>query len=68
MVLPVSQYTTFVWTVNALSLMNFLNLRNSPHAQDEIRAYAEPIEAMFATHMPWTHEAFREFWGPSAIS
>ena len=68
MVLPVSQYTTFVWTVNALSLMNFLNLRNSSHAQDEIRAYAEPIEEVFAEHMPWTHEAFREFWGPSAIS
>lgn len=67
MVLPVAQYTTFVWTVNALSLMNFLNLRNSPHAQHEIQAYAIALEAMFAEHMPWTHAAFREHWGPSSI-
>ncbi len=67
MVLPVAQYTTFFWTVNALSLMNFVNLRNSPHAQEEIRVYAEAIEDMFASHMPWTHQAFREHWGPSAI-
>ena len=67
MVLPVSQYTTFVWTVNALSLMNFLNLRNAPHAQAEIREYAVIIEAMFQRHMPWTHAAFRAHWGPSMI-
>lgn len=67
MVLPVAQYTTFFWTVNTLSLMNFLNLRNSPHAQEEIRDYAVVIEDMFAAHMPWTHAAFREHWGPSAI-
>ncbi len=67
MVLPVAQYTTFFWTVNALSLMNFLNLRNSPHAQAEIRAYAQVIEVMFASRMPWTHAAFRAHWGPSMI-
>jgi thymidylate synthase (FAD) len=67
MVLPVAQYTTFVWTVNALSLMNFLNLRNAAHAQAEIRIYAEVIERMFQQHMPWTHAAFREHWGASAI-
>lgn len=63
MVLPVSQYSTFIWTVNALSLMNFMYLRNSSHAQAEIRAYAEAIEGMFATRLPFTHEAFREHWG-----
>jgi len=68
LVLPVAQYTTFFWTVNALALMNFLNLRNAPHAQDEIRQYAATIEGMFASHMPWTHAAFRQFWGPSAIA
>ena len=68
LVLPVAQYTTFFWTVNALSLMNFLNLRNDKHAQGEIRAYAEIMEAMFEARMPWTHAAFRRHWGPSAIS
>jgi thymidylate synthase (FAD) len=67
LVLPVGQFTTFFWTVNALSLMNFLNLRNSPHAQAEIQAYAEVIEEMFAARMPWTHAAFRAHWGPSMI-
>jgi thymidylate synthase (FAD) len=62
LVLPVAQYTTFFWTVNALSLMNFLALRNEVHAQAEIRAYAEILEEMFAARMPWTHEAFREHW------
>lgn len=67
LVLPMAQFTTFFWTVNALSLMNFLNLRNAPHAQAEIQAYAAIIEDMFRAHMPGTHAAFREFWGPSAI-
>jgi thymidylate synthase (FAD) len=67
LVLPVAQYTTFLWTVNALSLMNFLNLRNAPHAQAEIQAYAAVIESMFAERMPWTHAAFRAHWGPSMI-
>jgi thymidylate synthase (FAD) len=67
LVLPVAQYTTFFWTVNALSLMNFLNLRNAPHAQAEIRAYAEVIETMFQTRLPWTHAAFRAHWGSSMI-
>lgn len=67
LVLPVAQFTTFFWTVNALSLMNFLNLRNAPHAQAEIQAYAEVIEAMFRDRMPWTHAAFRAHWGPGSI-
>lgn len=67
MVLPVAQYTTFIWTVNALSLMNFLYLRNSPHAQAEIRVYAEVMESVFAERLPWTHAAFRQHWGAGAI-
>lgn len=66
-VLPVAQYTTFIWTVNALSLMNFLHLRNSPHAQAEIRAYAEVMEGVFAEGLPWTHAAFREYWGAGMV-
>jgi thymidylate synthase (FAD) len=68
MVLPVAQFTTFVWTVNALSLMNFVNLRNTSHAQQEIQAYAEALEGFFQAAMPWTHAAFRAHWGVSAIS
>lgn len=67
LVLPVAQYTTFIWTVNVLSLMNFLYQRTDPHAQAEIRAYAEAIEHMFAERFPMTHQAFRQFWGYGKI-
>lgn len=62
-VLSVSQYTSFIWTVNALGMMNWLHLRNKPTAQAEIRAYAEPMEKIFAQVLPVTHAAFREHWG-----
>ena len=65
--LPVSQYTTYLWTVNGLALMNFLWLRNSPHAQLEIRKYAEVIENWFKEYLPWTHEAFRKHWGVAML-
>lgn len=57
-VLPVSQYTEFIWTVNARSLINFISLRNESNAQYEIQEYAEVIEGFFAKIMPITHEAF----------
>jgi thymidylate synthase (FAD) len=58
-VLPVSQYTQFYWTVNARSLLNFLDLRLDKHAQLEIRRYAEAIAGVFKEKMPWTWEAHR---------
>jgi thymidylate synthase (FAD) len=59
-VLPVGQYTEFIWTVNARSLINFISLRNDEHAQYEIRCYADVIEQVFADCMPITHKAFVE--------
>lgn len=58
MVLPVAQYTQFHWTINARSLLNFINLRADSHAQWEIRRYAEAIQEMFREKMPWTWEAY----------
>jgi thymidylate synthase (FAD) len=57
-VLPVSQYTEFIWTVNARSLINFISLRNDSNAQYEINEYAKVIERIFAEKMPCTHTAF----------
>jgi len=65
-VLPVSQYTEFIWTVNARSLINFISLRNEESAQYEIQEYAKIIELMFSKIMPITHEAF-ENTGRDAI-
>jgi len=66
MVLPVSQYTQFHWTVNARSLMNFLSLRMDKHAQLEIREYAAVISGIFRDKMPWTWEAFSKNAGSAA--
>lgn len=60
MVLPVAQYTEFIWTVNARSLINFLSLRNDSAAQLEIREYADTIETVFANIMPITYKSFIE--------
>ncbi len=58
MVLPVSQYTQFYWSINARSLLNFINLRADAHAQQEIRQYAEAITEIFRSKMPWTWQAW----------
>lgn len=60
-VLPLSLYTQFYWTVNARSLMNFLSLRMEEHAQYEIREYARIIGGIMNEKMPWTFEAFQKY-------
>lgn len=57
-VLPVGQYTEWIWSCNAHSLMRFLALRNSPQAMAEIRLYAVAMEAMFEEIMPISHSWF----------
>lgn len=58
MVLPVSMFTQFYWTVNARALMNFLSLRTDINAQLEIREYAAAIEELFKEVMPITYQAW----------
>jgi thymidylate synthase (FAD) len=60
LVLPLSLYTEFYFTVNARSLMNFLSLRNHEQAQYEIREYAIVLEELWSEEMPVTAHAFRE--------
>lgn len=55
-ILPQATYTSFVWCVNARSLINFLKLRCEEHAQLEIRLYAGIIFDIFEAMMPWTAE------------
>lgn len=57
-VLPVGQYTEWLWSCNAHSLMRFISLRNSTQAMAEIRLYAHAMEQMLATIMPVTHDWF----------
>jgi len=60
-VLPLSLYTQFYWTINARALMNFCKLRLDEHAQYEIREYAKAIAEIFKSQMPWTYEAFEKY-------
>ena len=57
-VLPLALYTEFNVTVNARSLMNFLNQRNAAPAMLEIQRYAQVVEEFFEEKMPNTHRAF----------
>jgi thymidylate synthase (FAD) len=59
MILPVSLYTEFYWTINARSLMNFLSLRTGEDAQWEIRQYAQSVEHFFMEKMPYTYAAWK---------
>lgn len=60
MVLPVSMFTQFYWTVNARSLMNFLSLRQHESAQRDIREYANAVCELAAPVMPVTFAAWKE--------
>jgi thymidylate synthase (FAD) len=58
MALPLSLYTKYFWSCNPRSLMHFCSLRNSEHAQYEIREYARAAETFLERLMPVTHAAF----------
>jgi thymidylate synthase (FAD) len=57
-VLPLAMYTKYFWSCNPRSLMHFCSLRNSEHAQFEIREYARAAEGFLERLMPVTHAAF----------
>lgn len=68
MQLPFNIYTSFYWTVNARSLMNFLSLRVYDPAATfasypmwEMEQAARLVEEHFAATMPVVHEAFHKF-------
>ncbi len=60
-VLGTAVYTEFVWTVNAWSLMNWLQKRYHKSAQWEHQQYADAILEMFCETMPVTGQAFKEY-------
>ena len=54
-------YTQWYWKTDLHNLMHFLSLRADPHAQYEIRAYAEVMLGTLARWVPMTHAAFLEY-------
>lgn len=68
-ILPRNIYTSFYWTVNARSLMNFLSLRVGGRSESvhptyplyEIHLAAAQVETHFKKLMPITHAAFVQY-------
>jgi thymidylate synthase (FAD) len=54
-------YTQWYWKTDLHNLMHFLSLRADPHAQYEIRAYAEAMLGTLERWLPMTHAAFLEY-------
>ena len=54
-------YTQWYWKTDLHNLMHFLALRADPHAQHEIRAYAEAMLGTLARWVPMTFAAFLEY-------
>lgn len=60
-VLPLSTYTQWYWKIDLHNLLHFVALRADPHAQAEIRAYADVILDLVRRWVPTTAEAFRDY-------
>ncbi len=56
--LPLNTYTQWYWKIDLHNLMHFLALRFDPHAQYEIRVYAEIMMDVLKKWVPLTYEAF----------
>ena len=59
--LPVGIYTQFYWKVNLWNLLRFLSLRADPHAQAEIRVYAEAILGVVRAWVPNVSDAYDDY-------
>lgn len=59
--LPVNFYTQWYWKIDLQNLLHFLSLRADPHAQYEIRVYAEAILEMVKAWVPITYSAFERY-------
>lgn len=60
-VLPVSLFTEIYCNVDVHNLIHFLNLRQDPHAQLEMREIANAMEVIFKELYPWCAEARAKF-------
>ncbi len=59
--LTLNTYTQWYWKTNLHNFMGFLRLRADPHAQFEIRAYAEVMLGLLERWTPHTYAAFMEY-------
>ncbi|MEM7090741.1 MAG: FAD-dependent thymidylate synthase [Pseudomonadota bacterium] len=59
--LPANIYTQWYWKVDLHNLFHFLRLRADPHAQYEIRVYADAICEMVKDWVPAAYAAFEDY-------
>ncbi|MBV8094750.1 MAG: FAD-dependent thymidylate synthase [Acetobacteraceae bacterium] len=59
--LTLNTYTQWYWKIDLHNLLHFLGLRADPHAQHEIRAYAEAIMQTVSRWVPLAFAAFQDY-------
>jgi len=59
--LPINTYTQWYWKTDLHNLLHFLSLRADPHAQYEIRAYADVMLDTAKRWVPIASDAFDEY-------
>ncbi len=59
--LTLNAYTQWYWKIDLHNLLHFLSLRADPHAQYEIRVYAEAMLETLKRWVPVTFEAFSNY-------
>lgn len=59
--IPTGIYTEWYWKMDLHNLFHFLELRLDPHAQEEIRLYAEAMAKIVQATVPVAYEAFEDF-------
>jgi thymidylate synthase (FAD) len=59
--LPVSVYTEWYWKCDLHNIFHFLSLRMDPHAQQEIRDYANAMFTLMQPIVPIAAEAFLDY-------
>ncbi len=59
--LTLNFYTQWYWKIDLHNLLHFLSLRADPHAQYEIRAYAQAMMETVKRWVPLVYEAFCDY-------
>ncbi|MBV9736448.1 MAG: FAD-dependent thymidylate synthase [Acidisphaera sp.] len=65
--LTLNTYTQWYWKIDLHNLFHFLALRGDPHAQYEIRAYAEVLSRSVQAWVPQAWQAFRDYRLDAAV-
>ena len=59
--LSLNFYTQWYWKIDLFNLLHFVWLRADPHAQYEIRAYADVLLDVIRRWVPLTYDAFMDY-------